>query len=251
VRAAAPSLARGASALAREPATRLPGAWESGVPVRAAGDCRSGACRPLPHAPPPRHPATPPPRHPCSPAPGAPLTRSIRLTWRIRAAGVAQSLRLSQIIRVNGTGELADEGVPPGLVRAGRQGTRGPGGQAEPGPHAPPQHPWRQNLIDTTSPGVALHAQELVQRPINQVTRACRTRHEAPAEGRYLSAAGSRTTAVRLRTSPTSDTPHNYFGARTWLAGADVEGLGAAERDVGVEGEVLAGREAQVGVAAG
>jgi hypothetical protein len=36
-----------------------------------------------------------------------------------------------------------------------------------------------------------------------------------------------------------------------WLLGADVEGLGAAERDVGVEGEVLAGREAQAGVTAG
>ena len=35
------------------------------------------------------------------------------------------------------------------------------------------------------------------------------------------------------------------------LSGADLEGLGAAERDVGVEGEVLAGREAQAGVAAG
>src|SRR5579871_851834 len=36
-----------------------------------------------------------------------------------------------------------------------------------------------------------------------------------------------------------------------WLAGADGEGLGAAERDVGVEGERLAGGEAQAGVAAG
>jgi len=55
------------------------------------------------------------PRHPCSPAPGAPLMGSIRLTRRIRAAaGVARSFRLSHIIRVNGTGELADEGVPGG-----------------------------------------------------------------------------------------------------------------------------------------
>ena len=36
-----------------------------------------------------------------------------------------------------------------------------------------------------------------------------------------------------------------------WLLGADLEGLGAAERDVGVEGEVLARREAQAGIAAG
>ena len=36
-----------------------------------------------------------------------------------------------------------------------------------------------------------------------------------------------------------------------WLSGADGEGLRATERDVGVEGEVLAGHEAQARVAAG
>ena len=36
-----------------------------------------------------------------------------------------------------------------------------------------------------------------------------------------------------------------------WLSGADGEGLRATERDVGVEGEVLAGYEAQARVAAG
>src|SRR5208283_861840 len=39
------SEARGAPAPAREPVTGLPGAWEPGVPVRAAGDCRTEACR--------------------------------------------------------------------------------------------------------------------------------------------------------------------------------------------------------------
>ena len=44
--------------------------------------------------------------------------------------GVARMLRISRIIRVNGTGELADEGVPPGLVRAGDQAARlMPGGR--------------------------------------------------------------------------------------------------------------------------
>lgn len=41
------------------------------------------------------------------------------------------------------------------------------------------------------------------------------------------------------------------MGRLGWLLGADLEGLGAAERDVGVEGEALAGREAEAGVAAG
>jgi hypothetical protein len=65
--------------------------------------------------------------------------------------------------RASGTGELADEGVPPGLVRAGSQAVR-----LMPGPRALP-HTTPAPVIDTTSPGVALHAQEQVERTINQV----------------------------------------------------------------------------------
>src|ERR1700722_8398574 len=42
-----------------------------------------------------------------------------------------------------------------------------------------------------------------------------------------------------------------WLGRLGWLLGADCEGLGAAERDVGVEGERLGGGQAQAGVAAG
>ena len=58
-------------------------------------------------------------------------------TWH--AAPGYPNRRSGQVIRVNGTGEPAGEGVPPGLVRDGDQdqGTRT---RVMSGPHALPQH---------------------------------------------------------------------------------------------------------------
>ena len=56
----------GAIGPAREPVTRLPGACESGVPVRAAGNCRAEARRPLAPVRLSRTPAIPP-RQPQAP----------------------------------------------------------------------------------------------------------------------------------------------------------------------------------------
>jgi hypothetical protein len=87
--------------------------------------------------------------------------RELRLFWYVY--GVARILRLGQILRVNGTGELAGDGVLAGRVQAG------PGGHADAGPARAAATRRHQKVIDTTPPAVALHALLLVRCAIDQV----------------------------------------------------------------------------------